>query len=460
MAHHLGEIVAFHLLPSLGYLLALLLLARVITERRSHASVLAWILAISFVPYVGVPLYFMFGGRKLAARAHSKPLLPGTPPHEPDPQGLKPILSPQVHGAFPVTFKNSIVMLPSGEQAYDECLGLINGARHTVAVDTFILGKDATGRALLDALAMKAAEGATVRLLLDAFGCMNIGSRFLAPFTEAGGKVAFFMPVMRLPFRGRTNLRNHRKMLIVDGGTAVVGGMNLAEEYMGPYGSRDRWRDLSVRVDGPVASHLYEIFRFDWLFAAKESLEPLRPVETEADVPLQVIASGPDVATDSLREAVINALFTAEERVWIVTPYFVPDQTLAEALCMAARRGVNVTLIVPRRSNHRIADLAREMYLEQLEEAGGSILLYQAGMLHAKAMIVDERAAVVGSANMDMRSLLFNYEVGISVYDPGIIKQVDAWMGWLSSFCLPKARESRRRVRFLQGLGRLFAPLL
>lgn len=465
-AYHLRELVAVHFLPTLGYLFALLLLSRILTERRSHGSLLAWIMAIAFIPYVGVPLYLMLGGRKLNLMAQSKPFLPEGTPDPLASADVRPLLPSGFHGAFPVTSNNSVVMLPSGEQAYDECMGLIHGAENSVDVATFILKNDDTGRALVDAMARRASAGVKARLLLDAFGCMGISSRFLSPFNEAGGKTAFFMPMMRLPFsRGRSNLRNHRKMLIVDGKAAVVGGMNLAEEYMGPFGTRDRWQDLAVRVDGPSVAHLYEIFRSDWLFASGEELEAAEsfkspPTGSERGGHIQVIASGPDVKTDSLREAIINALYAAEKRAWIVTPYFVPDQTLAEALCMAARRGLNVTMIVPRRSNHRIVDLAREMYLEQLEESGGSVLLYQPGMLHAKALLVDDRAALLGSANMDMRSLLYNYEVGLSIHDPEVIKQVDAWMGWLTSYCRPRKGEKRRRVRFLHGVGRLFAPLL
>ncbi|MBI5844636.1 MAG: PLDc N-terminal domain-containing protein [Deltaproteobacteria bacterium] len=464
--YHLREVLAVHFLPTLGYLFALLLMSRILTERRSHGSLLAWIMAIAFIPYVGVPLYLMLGGRKLNSMAQSKPLLPKKTPDQYDEDDIRPLLPPGFHGSFPVTRNNTVVMLPSGEQAYDECMGLIESAVSSIYVATFILKDDDTGRALVDAMARRAAAGVHVRLLLDAFGSMGLSSAFLSPLTEAGGGTAFFMPMMRLPFsRGRSNLRNHRKMLIVDRKAAVMGGMNLAEEYMGPFGSRDRWQDLSVRVDGPVADQLYEIFRSDWLFASGEELEPARPAENDHAGDgkvghLQIIASGPDVKADSLREAIINALYAAETRAWIVTPYFVPDQTLAEALCMAARRGVNVTMMLPRRSNHRIADLAREMYLEQLEESGGNVLLYQPGMLHAKAMLVDDRAALLGSANMDMRSLLYNYEVGLSIHDPEVIKQVDAWMGWLTSYCRPRQGEKRRRVRFLHGVGRLFAPLL
>lgn len=472
------EIIFVHLLPTLGFVLAFVVLARILTERRSPASTMAWILAIAFVPYVGVPLYLMLGGRKMEHMVHEKPLLPNeTPETGPVAEGEEgvdlpvvsgadspPLMPARFHGVFPLTDDNHVVLLTAGEQAFDEAIRLIDGAEKSVDIATFILGKDETGRAIVEALAKKARQGLSVRLLLDAIGCVKIRKRFLRPLLNAGGKVAYFMPMMHVPFRGRANLRIHRKMLIVDGRQAIVGGMNYASEYMGPYRPEDRWLDLSMLVDGPSVAYLYEIFRSDWGFAARQVLPPVPPMPAVhkeiRPVCLQFIASGPDVKTDTLREAIITALFRATERVWIVTPYFVPDQTLSEALCMAAHRGVDVRIILPRKSNHRLADLARETYLRQLDEAGGSAMYYTPGMLHAKSMIVDNTVGLVGSANMDMRSLLLNYEVGLCIYNESVVRELDAWMGWLQTHCDKREPVHSDRLSVMNGVGRLLAPLL
>jgi cardiolipin synthase len=357
-----------------------------------------------------------------------------------------------------------MTILACGENAFRETMRLIDAAEQTIFIATFILGKDATGKAIMEKLAHKARQGVNVRLLLDALGSVHIRRRFLAPLTAGGGKYAFFMPMIHWPFRGRANLRNHRKMIIADGKAAMIGGMNLAAEYMGPELSPDRWTDLSILLEGPVVAHLTEIFRSDWRFAAKKDLPGVavfdRPSNAPSQAQLQLIASGPDVPGDTLRDAVLTAIFNAKRRIWVVTPYFVPDELLQEGVCIAARRGVDVRLIIPRRSNHRLADLSRESYLNQTQEAGAEIWLYRPKMLHAKAVLIDDALAVVGSANMDMRSLLLNFEVGLCIYDAGVVAQIDAWIKDLIKNCTMRSHPRRSSLNLVEGVGRILAPLL
>jgi cardiolipin synthase len=454
-----------HFLPSLGFILALVLLAHILKQRRSPTSTLAWLMAIIFVPYIGVPLYLIFGGRKMTYMTASKQMLPVfSPAPSPNDCLSQPLISEIFQGGFPLTQGNSVEILTTGEQAYRKTLALIQSATHTIHIATFILGKDAIGKAIIENLAQKASQGVSVFLLLDAIGSAKIGRSFLSPLLNTGGRAAFFMPMLHLPFRGRANLRNHRKILLVDGTTAIVGGMNLAHEYMGPNKNVDYWQDLSLHIDGPAVAQAYEIFRSDWKFAAREDLDSIKPPggckEESPGTVLQFMASGPDVEGDALRDALIVALFRATHRVWIVTPYFVPDDLLLEALCMAAGRGIDLRLIIPKRSNHRLADLAREGYLSQLQESGANILLYRPRMLHAKALLIDDVVAVTGSANMDMRSLMLNYEVALCVYSPDVIDSLDAWMRVLMAEC--SVREPRRSssLAIIEGVGRLFAPLL
>ena len=217
-------------------------------------------------------------------------------------------------------------------------------------------------------------------------------------------------------------------------------------------------------IDGAATAHLTEIFRADWRFASKEDL-PAGPSFGPAPEPfsnakMQLVASGPDVSNDSLRNAIITAIFRANRRVWIVTPYFVPDELFLEALCIAAARQIDVSLIAPQKSNHRFADLVREGYLTRLQESGVDVRLYTPNMLHAKAVLVDESLAIVGSANMDMRSLLLNYEIAMLIYDTGTIRQVDAWMQELKTDCTIRKPRPKSMRDLIEGVGRLFAPLL
>lgn len=453
------------LLPAIGLILAVVVFSKILRSRRSPPSTLAWLMAIIFIPVVGVTLYILFGGRKTRHMIESKPLLslPENEPKEQDmPEGV--FIQPKRHGVFRPKAKNNTVILSDGIQAFHETERLIQEAEHTVHLATFIMGKDDTGARIVEALAQKAAQGVEVRLLMDAVGSMKISKNFIRPLVDAGGKAAFFMPMMRLPFRGRANLRNHRKILTVDGRIAMVGGMNLAHEYMGPKAAEGRWLDLAMLVEGPVVPQLENVFLSDWKFAGGESLSPpvfaMPAEENSRQATLQVLASGPDVRGDSLRDAILTWLFKASKRAWIVTPYFVPDELVVQSLVIAARRGVDVRIIIPRRSNHIMADLARAAYLTQLQEAGGHVMLYQPGMLHAKVFILDDTVAVVGSANMDMRSLLLNYEVALAIYTPAVISEIDAWMGWLISHCLPRQVQPGAARELVQGIGRIFAPLL
>jgi len=457
----LGFFINF--LPSIGFILALVLLAHILKQRRSPSSTLAWLMAIVFVPYVGVPLYIIFSGRKMTRMAGTKPLLTESATSGTD--GEASVSELQVFpGGFPATRGNKVLLLTSGSQAFRRTMSLIRGAEQTIHITTFILGKDATGRAIVDALAEKAARGVAVYLLMDALGSMAIRRDFLRPLQDAGGKTAFFMPMMHLPFRGRANLRNHRKMVLVDHTKAIVGGMNLAGDNMGPGEADTYWLDFSIQIDGPSAAHIYQVFQSDWQFAAGVALPDIPP-EARPSVRLQLntlqfMASGPDVAGDALREELLAAFFRAKKRIWIMTPYFVPDDLMLESLCIAARRGIDLRLVIPARSNHRLADLVREGYLSQLQESGARILLYEQGMLHAKILLIDDRVAVTGSANMDSRSLLLNYEVALCVYTGEVICQFDSWMQTQMAQCRPRNPRTSSSLGILEGMGRLVAPLL
>lgn len=461
----IANFIILHLLPSIGFILALLFLAHVLNERRSPASTLAWLMAIIFMPYVGVPVYLVFGGRKMVRKAGKKPNLLFNPAKfQPDSSIACWDFFGPGDGVFPPSANNRITLIPEGKQAFQTVMELIQKARESVYVATFILGKDETGRSILRALAERASQGVEVCLLIDALGSAGISRRFLAPLVAAGGQVAFFMPMLHIPFRGRANLRNHRKMIITDNTYALIGGMNLASEYMGPKASSDRWQDLSLTVEGPAVGHFADIFESDWAFA--NNTEPVdNGVEKQRRMPdggytTQVVASGPDVPNDSLRNAILTAIFKANRRVWIVTPYFIPDEMLLEALCIAAQRGVDVSIIIPNTSNHRLADLVREGYLARVQESGARVWLFQPRMLHAKAILIDDCLAIVGSANMDMRSLLLNYEVALCLYDANQVKHMESWMLGLKKDSSEQPIRSSGTFDLIRNMGRLLAPLL
>ena len=463
-----------HLLTVGGFLLAVFLIARLMSEKRQPGNTMAWLLVIVLIPYVGVPLYLLFGGRKLRRLVARKSRL------SPVPSDAAVVTSAAAAGAIaqalvresgcPPVGGNTVRFLTSGEEAYAEFERQIRGARHTIHLMTFILGRDDTGRRIVELLAQRAREGVKVRLLLDAVGCLLSSRGFVEPLRKAGGEVQRFMPVLMLQWRGSANLRNHRKIAVFDQQRVILGGHNLASEYMGPGAFKKRWRDFGAVIEGPAVELLNEIFLADWCYASGQSVDALHvasgvPVsEPRGACELQVVASGPDVEGDALYEGILSFIQEAKRRIWIITPYFIPDEVLFRSLLVKARTGHEVKLVVPARSNHPIADHARRYYLRELQKAGAQVLLFQPGMMHSKGMIVDDRIGLLGSANFDLRSLFVNFEIGVFVYSEPEVRAMRAWAQELIVHCEPLAVEKSSRRRLLgniaEDLSRLLAPML
>jgi cardiolipin synthase len=453
------------LLTYVGFALALVLLARLGEQQRSPSSTIAWLLVILLLPYIGVPLYLMFGGRKMWRMARRKQgvyrqcAIDVT--RQPLGGGAEKLLNS--YGIPPATAGNQMTLVTTGEEAYWRLTRAIDEAESAIDITTYILGTDDVGKDLVKRLAQRAADGVAVRLLLDAVGSWRVKRRFLAPLTDAGARVAYFMPVLHVPFRGRANLRNHRKIVVVDNRIAMIGGMNMAREYMGPTPDPKRWRDLSLVINGPGVLDLADLFCSDWSFATGEEVDLAAHPDLAAaganDGPAQVVASGPDVTGDPLYETLLSSLFTATRRIWVVTPYFVPDDLLSRALEVAARRGVDVCLIVPQRSNHLSADLARTGFLRQIHNGGGRILFYERGMLHAKAVIIDD-LAIIGSANMDMRSLFLNYEVALFLYGRAQVEETASWTRSVMAQAHAGLPSGHWPGTLLENVVRLLSPLL
>jgi len=442
----LGWLVANHVLSVALAVLTAGFSAAVIGERRPTGSAYAWLLVILFVPYVGIPLYLVFGGRKFRRRARAKSPLPVAATGE-------------AAGVTPETTAQTVTWLDDGVLAFEAFLREIRSASRSVRIVTFIVGDDPTGRALLEALTLRAKAGVEVELLIDDFLRIHAPRRLLRELMAAGGRVRRFMPLFHAPFRGRGNLRNHRKIAIFDGERAIVGGMNLATEYMGPGPSAERWRDLGCLVTGDVVRPLGAIFDADWEFATGARLPPAARPPAPGDLPVRVVPSGPDSPSDAIYDALLTAIFRAESRFWVATPYFVPDEPLMRALTVAARRGVDVRLVVPARSNHLLADLVAGPSLRELVAAGVTVHRHTS-MLHAKAILVDSTLAVVGSANFDMRSFFLDYEVALFFQGEREIARLAAWFDETLAATLPgppAAGWARTRV---ESVARLLAPLL
>jgi cardiolipin synthase len=452
-----------HFATIVGFVLAVLLLAQELRKRRAPAVTFAWLFAIALFPYVGVPLYFIFGGRKLLRRAASK--TPVYAPHRLKASPKNDAIGPLERlldgmGVRPATTDNEVDLLPTGESAYQALLELIEGAKSRVHVATFILAGDETGNTVVEHLTRRARDGLEVRLLVDGLFMFRTSRRAMDELRHAGGRVAVFMPLVHVPFRGRSNLRNHRKIAVADGAKAIIGGMNIALEYMGPRPLEGRWRDVALSIQGSAAADLDALFRDDWAFASRERLEPLAAgVARGEGASMRIVASGPDVETDTLYDAILFELFTAKERILIATPYFVPDEAMVRALVLACRRGIQVEVVLPMPSNHLMADLAGAPSLRMLEGVGAKIRPYTSGMLHAKVIVIDRSLAAVGSANFDMRSLFLNYEVMALLYGKREVNLMADWFRLLAATCddgLPTVGRLRAAA---EDVAHLFSPL-
>jgi cardiolipin synthase len=414
--------------------------AHLLQQRRHPTAAIAWMLFILLAPYVALPAFLTFGSRKLARPSAALPQPVDRPAHG----------SWAVRTAFslgqpgPADYRE-LAIHADGREALQALWRVIDGATRSIDLCTFILGPDAVGREVVARLAAKARAGIEVRLMLDGLGRLMAGRPDLRPLAAAGVKLRVFVPPLHSPLKGRTNLRDHRKMLIADAGLDAArlwcGGRNLAAEYFEGSAKRAAWRDLSFDLEGPLVAQAAALFEHDWRFAAGQrdaAPPPDRSLDPAASG-AQLIASGPDQLDDTVYALIVTAVYRARRRIVLVTPYFVPDSALLMALCLAARRGVAVELLLPARSNHRMSDLARSRALRALAAAGGSIRLAPQ-MLHAKLVVIDEVLALAGSANIDSRSLFLNYELMVAFHDRAAI---DGFADWFE-------REWRS--------GRMYAP--
>jgi cardiolipin synthase len=448
-AHHISSLVVG--IVTLGFA------GSVLSQRRPTGSAFAWLLVIFLVPYLGIPLYLVFGGRKYKKRARSKSAL--ALPEGAHPRALEDrSAAPNEMRAW-ARSADRVEWLDEGTLAYHAFLREILAAKRSIRIVTFVVGDDETGGSLVQALTKRAQEGVEVRLLLDDLLRFHAPRHLIAKLVAAGGRVERFMPLIHVPLRGRANLRNHRKIAAFDGERAIIGGMNLADEYMGPTPSEGRWRDLSILVSGEVVATLDHVFRADWEFACGEQLSPPNTLQAAGPIPMSVVPSGPDAPTDPIYDAILTAIFRAEHRFWIATPYFVPDEPLVRALAVAARRGVDVRLIVPAHSNHTLADLAAAPYLRDLALAGASIWQHKK-MVHAKAMLADTTLAVVGSANFDMRSLFLDYEIALFLTGESEIARLATWFDATVAGAAPGPPTAGRVRAQVESVARLLSPLI
>ncbi len=437
--------ITLHGLVVLAALAVYVVGSHTLRQRRHPSAAIAWVISLLFLPYLALPLYLVFGSRKLVGNRQVLPaeIEPGNVRRagtvSPDGGQLATVMGlPEA-----VTFEQ-LAIHQNGAQSLQCLRNMIGRAERSLDLCSYMFGRDVLGDEIAMLLAKRARDGVRIRLLVDGIGFYLGGHPNMKRLSAAGVQVALFVSPLRSALRGRTNLRNHRKMVVADGRWLWCGGRNLAAEYFEDevtrLGTRLAWIDLSFDLRGALAQQAQQRFDQDWAFATKAPT-PTRQRDTAISPTTKtslarMVASGPDQADDTIYTLLVSGCFTAHSRILAVTPYFVPDPTLLMALTLAARRGVAVDLLIPRQSNHRLADVARQAALRELTSAGGRVWLAP-NMIHAKAVLIDDDLALVGSANLDGRSLFLNYELMVAFYDPSVVQSFAAWIEMHRAGALP-----------------------
>jgi cardiolipin synthase len=485
-----------------GTLLYLLLLVVfipwILMSKPETTSAAAWCLLLIFAPYVGAVAFLLFGyqhvNRPLQRKRRHKVTYRSVGGGGPRGDSAKGIMTPLQReealrrdmfpwnlarlalkfDAFAVTPGNKVDFYHEGQPAFDAMLEAMRSARHHIHVETFIYQPDGAGDAVLQVLTEKARQGVQVRLVYDAMGSLRLASRRLAPLAKAGGKWRKFLPVNPLRRRIQVNLRNHRKIMVVDGRVAFTGGLNIGNEYLCKDPRFGFWRDTHMRLEGPAVSDLQHVFAEDWDFAARERLKDpahaqmgssyFKAPENCGDMAVQVIESGPDQHFKSIREIYFAAILAARQRLWIATPYFVPDSGLLDALRLAGYRGVDVRLLTLFHPDKWIPLYAARYYYPSVLAAGIKVYQYTKGMMHSKVVLVDDAWASVGSANFDNRSMYLNFEANCLFYAPAAVAELErAFLHDMTTAIRLDYEVYARRPftgRFLENACRLMSPVL
>ena len=425
--------LTLHGLVTLLAVLIYVIASHVLHQRRHPSAAIAWVLFILLMPYVALPAFLTFGSRK-QARPRNRAALAAPELAAAAGETSWAVQTTAALGQPAPAAYHALHLHADGTEALAALWKVIDGAAHSIDLCTFIVGDDVLGAQVIERLCAKARAGVKVRLMLDGLGRIMGGRPDLKPLRDCGGVVTLFVPPLHSPLKGRTNLRDHRKLLVADANfesrCVWSGGRNLAAEYFEGSPGHAPWHDLSFDLRGPLVLQASVLFEHDWAFAnGRKAAADATPPPPAALLPgpcAQLVASGPDQIDDTVHALLVTAAYRARRHIRLVTPYFVPDASLLMALCLAARRGVVVDLLLPARSNHRLSDVARRRALRALAAAGARLWLTP-HMQHAKLAVIDDVVALTGSTNLDSRSLFLNYELMFAFHDSGAITACTAW---------------------------------
>lgn len=473
------------ILVAVYYIIVVVAMVHVIMDNRQPAKTMAWALVIWFVPVVGIVFYIFFGVNTRKERLINQRQLDQLTKRsmlgffeQQDlhlPEQHKPLIDLFISESFSLPFKDSHAeFLTDGYQFFPRLLRDIAAARHHIHIDMYIIEDDSLGRLVSDALIAKVRSGVEVRIIYDDVGCWNVKNPFFERLREEGIEVAPFLPVRFPSFTSKVNYRNHRKLIVIDGQTGYIGGMNIALRYVkGQKQKEGLWRDTMVRVSGIAVYSLQRAFLIDWYFVDRTLLSDRKyypqpaanSPQLSADCLFQTVTAGPVSPYVEIMQGYVRMILSARSYVYIETPYFLPTDPVFFALKTAACSGVDVRLLVPRKNDSWFVEWAGRSYLREAHQAGITVRLYTAGFLHSKLMVCDDNVCTCGSTNVDFRSFENNFEANLFMYGEAValeMKEIflhdEAESVALAS--LPERIQPRFFVRLWESLVRMLSPLM
>lgn len=438
---------------------------------RTSQGTLAWVTALSFIPFIALPLYVFFGSRRFhgykKARKASKQVLHNLQIEKDHYQQTysskvksQTIIPLEALSRLPQTGQNQVQLLINGEQTFAHIFQAIDHAQSSILIQFYIINDDQLGQRLQQALIKKAQQGIAVYLLYDEIGSSHLNQKFIHKLNQAGIHTSRFNP-LQLKRRLQLNFRNHRKLIIIDGETSFIGGHNIGDEYLRRCGKKGIWRDTHLQIDGPATLAAQLSFIEDWYWAQEKILElNWQPYLSDQDKNVIVIPAGPADEVETMSLSFVHLIQQAQHRIWIATPYFVPDLKLMGALQMAALKGLDIRILLPSKTDNPIIALATQSYVSELSKLGIDFFQYQIGFMHQKVMLIDQDISYIGSANLDNRSLRINFELNALVEDKAFAKQVESMLIYDFSTSQPYPRDHSLLSQLGSKAARLLSPIL